>query len=127
MGDSRIKDIYGWELSDNNEKVVVKDFSGSTTEDMMIYIKPPLKRNPDCFIIHVGANDLRSNQEPETIARDIVEIACYSKIDTSKVLISSIVSRRDNLNGKGRQVNTFLKKFCMENDFVYVNHDNTKP
>ena len=105
----------------------MKYFSGSTIEDMMTYIKPPLTRNPDCFIIHVGANDSRSNQEPETIARDFVEIACYSKTDTSKVLISSVISRRDNLNGKGRQVNTFLQKFCMENDFVYVNHDNTKP
>ena len=35
MGDSMVKDIYGWELSDNNKKVVVKHFSGSTTEDMM--------------------------------------------------------------------------------------------
>ena len=26
-----------------------------------------------------------------------------------------------------RQVNIFLKKVCMENDFVYVNHDNMKP
>ena len=53
-----VKDIYGWELSDNYEKVVVKQFSGSTTEDMMTYIKPPLKCNPDRFIIHVGTNDL---------------------------------------------------------------------
>ena len=30
------------------------------------------------------------------------------------------------LNGKGRQVNIFLKKFCMENDFAFVNHDNMK-
>ena len=35
VGDSMVKDIYGWELSDNNKKVVVKHFSGSTTEDMM--------------------------------------------------------------------------------------------
>ena len=53
----------------------MKHFSGSTTEDMMTYIKPP----------------------------------------------------RDNLNGKSRRVNIFIKKFCMENDFVYVNHDNIKP
>ena len=39
VGDSMVKDIYGWELSDNYEKVVVKQFSESTTEDMMIYIK----------------------------------------------------------------------------------------
>ena len=114
-----VKD-YVWELSDNNEKVVVKYFSGSTTEDMMTWIKPRLKRNPDRFIIHVRTNDLRSDQEN-------IEVANNSKTDTNKVLISSIVPRRDNLNGKVRQVNIFLKKFCMENDFAYVNHGNIKP
>ena len=89
----------------------MKHFSGSTTDDMMTYIKPPLKRNPYRFIIHVETNDLRSNQEPETIARNIVEVACNSRTDTNKVLISCIVPRHDNLNGTGHQVNTFLKKF----------------
>ena len=105
----------------------MKHFSGSTAEDMMTYIKPLLKRKPDRFIIHVGTNDLISNQDPETIARNIVEVANNSETDASKVLVSSIVSRPDNLNGKGRQVNIVLKKFCMENYFVSVNHDNMKP
>ena len=91
-----VKGIYGWELSSNNKKIIVKNFSRSTTEDMMTYIIPPLKRNPDRFIIHVGTNDLRSNQDPETIGRNIVEVVYNSKTDTNKVLISSIVPRRDN-------------------------------
>ena len=70
-----VKDIHGWKLSDNNEKVVVKQFSGSSTEDLMTYIKTPLKRNPDRFIIHVEKNDLRSDQQPGTTARNIVEAA----------------------------------------------------
>ena len=57
VSDSVVKYIYGWELPDNNKKVVVKHFSRSTTEDMKTYIKPPLKRNPDHFIIHGGTND----------------------------------------------------------------------
>ena len=126
VGGSMVKDIYGWKLSDNNKKVVVKHFRASTTEDMMTYIKPPLKRKPDGFIIHVEAKDLRSNQDPKAITRNIVEVANDSKTDTNKVLISSIVPRRENLNGKGCLVNIFLKKICMENDFIYVNHDNIK-
>ena len=63
-----LRSKIGWELSDNNIKVVVKCFNGLKTKDMMTYIKPPLKHNPDRFIIHVGTNDLRSNQDPETIA-----------------------------------------------------------
>ena len=33
--DSMVRDISGWELSENNEKIGVKHFSRSTTEDMM--------------------------------------------------------------------------------------------
>ena len=80
----------------------------------MKYMKHPLKLNPDCFIIHAETNDLRSNQNPESIARNIVENVHYSKTDTKKALISSIVPRRDNLNGKSLQLNIFLKKFGME-------------
>ena len=32
VGDSIVKDVYGWELSEKEKKVVVKHFSGSTTE-----------------------------------------------------------------------------------------------
>ena len=62
VDDSMIKDVYGWELSDREEKVVFKHFKGSTTEDMKTYIQPPLKRDPDWVIIHVGTDDLRSSQ-----------------------------------------------------------------
>ena len=70
---------------------------------------------------------MRSNQDPEAIARNIVEVANNSKTDTNKVLISSIVPRRVNSNSKGRLVNIFFFfKKCMKNDFVFVNHDNVK-
>ena len=94
-----VKDIYVWELSDNNNKVVVKHFRH-------------LERN----IAGI-----------QTIARSIAEVANNSKTDTNKVLISNKVPRRDNLNGKCLQVIILLKKLCMENDFFYVNHDNIKP
>ena len=98
----------------------MKHFSRLITEDMMANIEThPLKLNPDGFIIHVRTNDSRSNQNPETIARNIVEVSNNSKTDTNKVLISSIVSRLDNLNGKVRQVNIFLNKYFRENVFVY--------
>ena len=67
----------------------MKHFSGYTTEDMVTYIKPPLKRNPDHFMIHAGTNDLRSNQDPETIARNIAEVANNRKTDTNNFKYSS--------------------------------------
>ena len=63
VGDSMVKDIYVWELSDNNNKVVVKHFRH-------------LERNI---------------AEIQTIARSIAEVANNSKTDTNKVLISNKV------------------------------------
>ena len=91
---------------------------------MKTYIQPPLKRDPDCVIIYVGTNDVR---DPETVAKNIIDIAKSSTTNKNEILVSSIVSRRDNLNGKGRQVNNILQKLCVENDFAYVNHDIIKP
>ena len=90
VDNSIVKYIYGSEVSDNYEKVVVKQFSGSTTEDMMTYIKPPLKCNLDSFIIHAGINNLRSDQDRETIVRNVVDVANNNKTDINKKIISSI-------------------------------------
>ena len=126
VGESMIKDIYDWELSDREEKGDVKYFSGSTKEDMKTYIQPPLKRDPDRVMIHVGKNDLRSSQDPETIAKNIIDIAKNSSTNKNEILVSRIVPRQDNLDSKGRQANNILQKLCMENNFVYVNHDSIK-
>ena len=56
-----------------------------------------LNAMPDRFITHVETNDLISDQDPETTARNIVEVANNSKTDTNKVLITSIIPRHDNL------------------------------
>ena len=45
VGDSIIRDVYGWELSEREEELVVKHFSRLTTEDMKNDIQPPLKRD----------------------------------------------------------------------------------
>ena len=133
VGDSITKNIYGWELSDNEKKVVVKHFSGSTTEDMKTYIETPLRRDLDRVIIHVGTNDLRSSQDLVTIAKNIIDIVETSLTNKNETRVSSIIPRRgnqngkDNLNGKGRQVNNILQKLCVENNFVHVNDDNIKP
>ena len=42
--DSMIQQVRGWELS-SSEKVVVKSFSGASTEDMEDYLKPLLRKD----------------------------------------------------------------------------------
>ena len=64
---------------------------------------------------------------PETIAKNIMDIAKNSTTIKSEALVLSIVPRQDNLNGKDRQVNNILNKLFVENNFAYVDHDNIKP
>ena len=43
LGRSIVKDVKGWKLSDEKNKVVVKHFSGTKTKGMKSYIIPTLK------------------------------------------------------------------------------------
>ena len=91
---------------------------------MKTHIKPSLKNNPDRIIIHASTNDLRSTQDPETIAESIIHVAKNSKNSKTEILISFITPRRDNLIGKGRQVNENFGKLCIKLNFTYTSHNN---
>ena len=40
LGDSLVKNIEGWELPDQSNKVITKHFSGASTTDMKSYLLP---------------------------------------------------------------------------------------
>ena len=50
-GDSTIKYVKGWELSNNKQNVAVKSFSGATVEDMKDFLRPTIRRQPDKLVI----------------------------------------------------------------------------
>ena len=55
-----------------NEKVYVKTFPGAKTSCMVDYIKPSLKNKPDVILLHVGTNNLKTDDKPEDIAENII-------------------------------------------------------
>ena len=75
IGDSIIKEIKGWKLSDDNSNVIVKTFPGASTKCMQSYVKPTTEKNPDVIILHCGTNDLRSKSTPEEISSKIIDLA----------------------------------------------------
>ena len=60
-------------------KVYVTHFSGATTGYIKGYFKIPSKNPPDHFILHVGANDLISNQTSVEIAISIINLESSMK------------------------------------------------
>ena len=59
----------GWELSNENNKVMRKQFSGATTDDMKSYIKATISNDPKCIVLHCGTNDLRQNASAANLGR----------------------------------------------------------
>ena len=127
VGDSIIKNIEQHRMQKclkSNEKIYVKSFSGATTSDMFDYISPSKRYGSEVYLLHTGSNDLRSQSTPQEISDEIIKLALDVKNDDNEVVVSSIVSRDDNLNAKGMQVNDFLKTKCENRGFGFINNKN---
>ena len=78
IGDSMIKHLNGWDMSKNvhksEHKIHIKSFPGAKISCMKDYVKPLLRATPKHFILHVGTNDLNSNETSEVIAKEIVDL-----------------------------------------------------
>ena len=124
LGDGIVKHTEGWEISNklkNEHKVFVRFFSSAKVKCMKDYVKPCIRENePDHIILHVGTNNLSSEQSAERIAKSIVDLAKLSVKDHCPVSISSIVPRNDEWNNKAQEVNRFLEDMCLNYDINYI-------
>lgn len=128
IGDSMIKHVKGYKLSNKDKKVVVKTFPGAKTNCMQHYLKPTLEQKPDMLILHCGTNDLKS-KEPEEITDNIIKLATSvsNESENTIVVVSGIVPRGDNLNTKVVEVNEILKRKCDECNIGYIDNSNIDP
>ena len=122
-GDS-IQHIRGWSISRSN-KVVVKSFPGATIEDMEDFVKPLLRKKPDNVVFHIGTNDLNT-QEPRLTAEGIVNLVPQIEGDApeTNLAISGLIAKADDKDGKVSSVNKILKKFCRQNHWNFIEHNN---
>ena len=117
IGDFIIKDIKGWELSNESEKFVAKFFGGATKNDMESYIQPTIERVPSNVILQSGTNDLKTSTDTEQIAKS-------RKTDKNNVIISELTPRNDQLNKKAKEVNKVLTRECNKRNIGVIKHDN---
>ena len=125
MGDSIVKHIRGYELSQRVEncKVFVENFSGAKVRCMEDFIQPTLRETPSHVILHVGTNDVTTKQDRQQIAEGIINLAV--KIERNcDVSISSITTRNDKYLRKAIDVNRNLKDRCREKNIHVINHGN---
>ena len=129
LGDSMLKDIEPTKVRNgvkNNVKVYLKAFPGATTNHMISYANPSKEFNNELIILHCGTNDLRSNKQPNVIAKDITDLAMDLKTEENDVMVSCIAPRRDNLNQKAIKVNELLQSLCSNHNIHTIDNSNIK-
>lgn len=92
VGDSIVSRLNGWKMSNQNNRVVIRSFSGATVEEIEgHYIRPTLKSSPDSVILHVGTNNLK-NDDPNTVAEKIINLCetIVRESPTTKVATSEL-------------------------------------
>ena len=127
VGDSIIKDIKGWEISDRENKFVVRHFPGAKTDDMISYVVPKIKQNPETIAIHSGTNDLKTEKDHRKIADNILGLAHQCKADDNTVMISGIVPRDNNLNDDASKVNKIFREVCSKRNIGFIDNENINP
>ena len=123
-----IKHLNGWDISKKTHKseckIYEKSFASAKTSCMKDYLKPSLRSTPNHFILHVGKNDLNSNQTWEIIPKEIIDLATSLKNNQHDVSVSNIILRTDNskLNAKWFEVNQILSEWCHERNIYLIDH-----
>ena len=98
VGDSITKNVEGWRLGRSTKtKTTIKSFAGATVANCYHYFKPPLDKEPEQVIIHVGTNDLKDISARCT-AESIVDLASWPSPEhpAMEIGISEITTRVDH-------------------------------
>ena len=125
-GDSMVKLLRSDEMSSVNNAVNVMKHPGSTTDDMVDYVRPVTRKKPDVIIMHVGTNDLTKGVNTMSKVRKIV--SAIQEVDSTRNIqlgFSSIVQRADKDYSKEiKDINTRLKSYCLGKGLIFVDNSN---
>ena len=112
-----LKYSSGFEVSHSikNCNVSIKSTNGAKVNDMKYYAQTSLEENPYHIILHVGTNDVSSNQNCNTIAQKIIETTKSLKADQRDVQISNIITqKKTSLKINPNRLTTNSKNYVKE-------------
>jgi hypothetical protein len=84
--------------------------------------------NPKTFLLHCGTNDLECNPSDEEITGHLKSTVTTisSKHPERKVILSTLLPRKDNLNERTKNINHSLEETFSASKINVVKHDNIK-
>ena len=126
LGDM-IKNLKGWEISKKlkNANIYVRHFVGAKVRCMKEHIKTTSREKPDHIVLHVGTNDLVSDQPLDLMVKSIVDVASSMKNENHDVTVSNIIAQVDHFKEKADEVNDYLSKLCMKRNIYLIDYSKT--
>ena len=125
-GDSMVNGVDGDGISSKEFRTVVKSFGGSTSIDMIDYIKPSARKKPDKMVIHVGTNDITKNIENTVEHFDQLIKTVHDISPNTQICFSELCVRNDfqGSSGKVKRKNEIIRKFCNERNIALISNGN---
>ena len=108
-----------------NNTIKVKCHSGATTEDLIDYINPVIRKKPDVIILHGGTNDITNDIDTGKNIDKIIS-TIKKKSSETQIVISSVVTRKDqkNITNKVKELNEKLETISCQHNIGFIKHEN---
>ena len=125
VGDSMIKDIKPSLMSASNT-IRKHCLRGAKVEDCTSEVDFSCYKCNKAAIIHLGTNNITTDDSPKTIASKIAEVGkeIQRKTEAPRIIISGIISRNNKRVGsKIADTNNELRTMCVQMKWRFVNND----
>ena len=90
-----IKHMNGREVS-RDDSVKIRCHPGATTDDIIDYIRPTVRKKPDMIIIHTGTNDIQNKVNTFQKVRKVITTIKEIDVNNEIQIAFSIVIHLDD-------------------------------
>ena len=132
VSDSMTGGIVESKLCSPEINVRVRAQGGATSVDLVDYVKPIVRKQPDFLLVHGSTNDIGNNMKKnsdkiDTISNfeEILKIVKETSPNT-KLVFSSCITRADrkDVDKHVHEMNNKLKIFCQHNQLDFIDNGN---
>lgn len=124
IGDS-ITQLGIWNEIFPNVKIANRGVASDTTENVLNRIDTILAVNPSKALIMMGIIDIHSSINIDTIMENYIKLIKKLEAENIEVIVQSTIECSINTCGENliklRKLNLKLKKYCEENQILFVN------
>ena len=124
IGDSLLNGLEEKKMKRNHD-IQIRPHPGASSLDISDHIRPVLRRNPDCIIVHAGTNDITKRKDTIKNIEEMVSEAKRMSPSTN-IVVSELVVRHDSpqKKQKSEELNTKIKDLAKRLQIPVICHAN---